>query len=640
MVPDTQIHQIAEMNPAGSRHRLAPTLKRFNVLSRLIPANAGSRKTLNLMLLVVVLPTLLLGVALVNFLTSRPSSAADATLVNTQQLDLALADILKHQAQALAAIAADPALLNGVFTDEDIADATVSKTGGEFVNRRLDQLLQVNSRFESLALVNNEGSVAGTAGILHQDFYLWQSTPAYYDSLNSQGRPSISPLKFGVLSLDADGNLDVSSSRIERLVFTAGLPERSTEGKADGLMVGIMKTDVLVDSAEKLVQQGPTGSGIPDNLATSGPVTNILAAKSQENPADDDADLSIRLLSTTPGKVSPIAEVAAVSSEPSVRDTPANNPFGSNPADAVLSPFEGTGTSWYSAWPSLTAQQTSGLLDNNVSLVLAAGSVVLAMTAAWFIVRAPKGPQPTIAGFGNIAPTADISGPFTSSDAMEASRRLVMVHESLRREMAGYLHGHVQSKLVAISLSLGTCRSMLSNEPDQASLVLEQVQIELQKVQDEDIRRVSHELYPAIVKMGLVPAMRSLAGRFDETLATDLIIDADLFAQDLNRDAQLPEKQTLGVYRIAEEALNNVLKHAQATHVAVNLNRNERGELVLLVTDDGCGFDAEDQAGSPGLAMMSDYARAIGGRTEIISSSGKGTAVSLVLSIEPAQLLC
>jgi signal transduction histidine kinase len=181
---------------------------------------------------------------------------------------------------------------------------------------------------------------------------------------------------------------------------------------------------------------------------------------------------------------------------------------------------------------------------------------------------------------------------------------------------------------------------MLSNEPDQASLVLEQVQIELQKVQDEDIRRVSHELYPAIVKMGLVPAMRSLAGRFDETLATDLIIDADLFAQDPNRDAQLPEKQTLGVYRIAEEALNNVLKHAQATHVAVNLNRNERGELVLLVTDDGCGFDAENQAGSPGLAMMSDYARAIGGRTEIISSSGKGTAVSLVLSIEPAQLLC
>ena len=93
--------------------------------------------------------------------------------------------------------------------------------------------------------------------------------------------------------------------------------------------------------------------------------------------------------------------------------------------------------------------------------------------------------------------------------------------------------------------------------------MLERVQSELQKVQDEDLRQVSRELYPAIIKMGLVPAMRSLVSRFSELVDIDLYIDTKFEQLDRDGEAALPEKRRLVAYRIAEEALNNVLKHAR-----------------------------------------------------------------------------
>lgn len=627
MTPETQSHQETEIDTTGNSNRLAAALRRINFLSRVVPATAGSRKTLNVMLLAVVLPILLLGVALVSFVTPNTSAATSTTTVNSQQVDLALEGILEDHAQALAALATDPILVNAVFFD--------AKQGLEnehtSINQRLEQILQVESGFESLALVNANGEVAATAGILHQDFYLWQNTPAFRDSLNSEGRPSISPLKFGVLALDEDGSIDLSHSRIERLVFTAGLSDRTNESSNDGLIVGIMKSDALVDSVQRLLHQEPAGPAIPDSLV----------AISQESTVSNDTNSGIQLLSLTPAEISAVSPESA--REPAIRDATANDAItteglGSGPAYTGFSPFEKTGTSWFSALPSLSAEQSSQLLVNNVSLILATGSILLALTAAWFIVRSPQSPQPAIATAGYLNPAADASATFTNIDAKKASQRLVVVHESVRREMAAYLHGHVQSKLVALSMSLGICQTMLTREPDQASLLLVQIQDELQKVQDEDLRRVSHELYPAIVKMGLVPAMRSLINRFNELLETDLIIDTDVFAMEAERDTELPEKQRLGVYRIAEEALNNALKHAHANHVEVTLICDENRNLVLSVTDDGCGFDPEEMADSEGLAMMSDYAKAIGGQTEIISSPEKGTTVSLSLHMETPQM--
>jgi signal transduction histidine kinase len=217
--------------------------------------------------------------------------------------------------------------------------------------------------------------------------------------------------------------------------------------------------------------------------------------------------------------------------------------------------------------------------------------------------------------------------------ARDISQRLVAVQETVRRDMADYLHGHVQSKLLALSMSLSACRQILARDPAHAYHLLERVQEELQRVQDEDLRQVSRELYPAIIKMGLVPALRSLVSRFSDLLEIELVIDAGTSALDAAGESQLPEKQRLGIYRIAEEALNNALKHARARRVEVVLVCRESQWLTLLISDDGCGFDPRMVPVSQGLIMMSDYAAAIGGQAEINSSVGHGCTVRLALPL-------
>ena len=219
----------------------------------------------------------------------------------------------------------------------------------------------------------------------------------------------------------------------------------------------------------------------------------------------------------------------------------------------------------------------------------------------------------------------------------DLSWRLVALQESVRREMADFLHGHVQSKLLALSLSLGLCQQSLTRDPAAASLMLERVQSELQRVQDEDLRQVTRELYPAIIKMRLVPAMRSLVSRFSDLVEIDLFIDNKFEQLDRGGEAALPEKRRLVVYRIAEEALNNALKHSQATSMRVSLIHLETGLLVLSLVDNGCGFDSSLTSPGRGLAMMTDYAQAFGGRTAIVASPGEGTSVRLVLRLDGVE---
>jgi two-component system sensor histidine kinase UhpB len=128
--------------------------------------------------------------------------------------------------------------------------------------------------------------------------------------------------------------------------------------------------------------------------------------------------------------------------------------------------------------------------------------------------------------------------------------------------------------------------------------------------------------------------MRSLISRFSDSIEIDLLIDADVFALDAAGEARLPEKQRLGIYRIAEEALNNVLKHANADHIEVSLIHDSSDRLVLSVSDDGLGFDPASVTNCHGLAMMSDYAEAIGGKADMNSSIGQGTTVSLVMPLK------
>ena len=113
-----------------------------------------------------------------------------------------------------------------------------------------------------------------------------------------------------------------------------------------------------------------------------------------------------------------------------------------------------------------------------------------------------------------------------------------------------------------------------------------------------------------------------------------LQIDDELVRQERTDRRLTPEPVRLAIFRIAEEALTNIVKHAKASAVEVELKlTNDRNSLHVMVRDDGSGFDLTCTKGSVGLAGMEDYANTMSGRYSIWSEPGKGTVVEATLPI-------
>jgi signal transduction histidine kinase len=105
-------------------------------------------------------------------------------------------------------------------------------------------------------------------------------------------------------------------------------------------------------------------------------------------------------------------------------------------------------------------------------------------------------------------------------------------------------------------------------------------------------------------------------------------INARLISDDI---ISLPMEKELALYFIAQEALNNVLKHAKAKNIIVSL-LNKKANFILKVDDDGCGFDPHTiYAGGIGLKSMRERAEQIGGKLKISSAPGKGTKIAVTL---------
>jgi two-component system CheB/CheR fusion protein len=138
----------------------------------------------------------------------------------------------------------------------------------------------------------------------------------------------------------------------------------------------------------------------------------------------------------------------------------------------------------------------------------------------------------------------------------------------------------------------------------------------------EDLRRVSHTLHPAILEdLGLVPAIRSLADDFSER--TGLPVQLDHF----NIPRDLPSGPAIALYRITQEALRNIAKHAGDTAVKVSL-QSTQNEIVLTVSDSGHGFDVSNTQAGLGLTSMRERAEQTGGTLSITSAPAKGTSVT------------
>ena len=209
----------------------------------------------------------------------------------------------------------------------------------------------------------------------------------------------------------------------------------------------------------------------------------------------------------------------------------------------------------------------------------------------------------------------------------ESRYRIMQVHEHIRKEVAGLLHGRVQSRLVVLGHWLKECQDRSKDWPSDVVETLDNANKLLQEIRDHELRSITRQLYPNIIRMGLPSALNSLADRFRSVFSVDLEIQDEIADLENPAKPKLDESVRLAFYRVAEEALSNVAKYSQATAATVTVGFSSDREVRLTVRDDGRGFDPATASMGQGLLSMEDYATSLGGTLEVRSREGAGTTI-------------
>ena len=214
---------------------------------------------------------------------------------------------------------------------------------------------------------------------------------------------------------------------------------------------------------------------------------------------------------------------------------------------------------------------------------------------------------------------AAVAGDLADRVARDALRRVVEGQELERRRLARELHDETGQALTSILLGLKHVEEASSPESARAAAaeLREQIVDTLQNV-----RRLAVELRPsALDDFGLAPALERLAEAFGEQSGITVDIQTNVEAQRLS-----PEVET-ALYRIVQEALTNVAKHAEATSVSIVVTRRENS-VTAVIEDDGQGFGAGGGTGDGlGLVGMKERVGLLGGRLALESTEGAGTTV-------------
>jgi len=212
----------------------------------------------------------------------------------------------------------------------------------------------------------------------------------------------------------------------------------------------------------------------------------------------------------------------------------------------------------------------------------------------------------------------------------DALRRAVDAQELERARLARELHDETGQALTSILLGLKHLDDVV--ETDEAREATASIR-ELVAATLQDVRRLAVELRPsALDDFGLVPAVERLASNLSEQ--SDLVVDLEARLG----DRRLPPEAETALYRIVQEGLTNVVKHAAAHRVSITLVRKEAA-AVVVIEDDGQGFDLEAvRAGALGFTGMRERVELVGGRLTVETSPGAGTTVVAEVHVAPAPL--
>lgn len=205
-------------------------------------------------------------------------------------------------------------------------------------------------------------------------------------------------------------------------------------------------------------------------------------------------------------------------------------------------------------------------------------------------------------------------------------REIVQTQEGERRRIARDLHDELGQKLNVLAINL----DVLRKECEEHNLPCERVETIQAIIEqlDSDVDFLTWQLRPTVLDdLGLVAALHKFVREWSKHFG----VRVEIFSHGIEK-ARFPSEVETMLYRITQEALNNVAKHAQAKHVRLLLERHQN-EIWVTIDDDGRGFEVEKQAFSGGdgdglgLIGMQERAALVGGSVEIESKPGNGTSI-------------
>jgi signal transduction histidine kinase len=216
----------------------------------------------------------------------------------------------------------------------------------------------------------------------------------------------------------------------------------------------------------------------------------------------------------------------------------------------------------------------------------------------------------------------------------EMLAQVIDAQEAERARVARDLHDQIGQSLTSVLLGLHLVDGSLSAEaPDLDDVRAHTGEVRaLVALALEEVRELAFELRPTVLDdIGLGAALHRLTGHLNDRFG----VPVELALDGVDDGTRLPAEVETVVYRVVQEGLTNVARHAQATRAAVEVTVDDHG-VVARIADDGVGFDVGDGAWqSLGLAGMDERASLVGGRLEIVSLPGEGTRVVLQVPARP-----
>jgi PAS domain S-box-containing protein len=200
----------------------------------------------------------------------------------------------------------------------------------------------------------------------------------------------------------------------------------------------------------------------------------------------------------------------------------------------------------------------------------------------------------------------------------QLAKRLMAAHEEERKRISRDLHDDIGQRVALLAIELDLLKQMLSPE-DRLQERVERIRSSATEL-GTDLHQLSHELHSSKLKhLGLEAALREFCKRI--TSAHPLIVELNC-----REPRMLPEEERLVLFRVAQEATNNIIRHSGATRAEISLTYSE-SLATLVISDDGHGFDTTAASNGIGLMGMRERLRAVGGALQVLSTRGAGSEI-------------